>query len=250
MRFEGKSALITGGTMGIGLEAALRLASEGASVAITGRRAEAGVAAVAEIEAAGGTACFVPGDVAIAADVERMVAQTLGAFGRLDVAVNNAGIGGQKTRAHEMDETYFREVIDIDLTGLWLSMKYEIPPMLAQGGGSIINISSIAGIKGGTVAGSAYHAAKHGVVGLTKVAAIEYAADQIRVNCLCPGVVETPLAARSFADPVLRAEVEAKVPMGRMGMPADIASAIAYLASDEADWVTGIATPIDGGMML
>lgn len=250
MRFEGKTALITGGTAGIGLEAAVRLASEGGAVAVTGRRAEPGVEAVAAIEAAGGRGLFVQGDVAVAADAERMVAETLEVFSRLDIAVNNAGIGGQMTRVHEMDEDYFDRVIDIDLKGVWLSMKYEIPPMLDQGGGSIINISSTAGVKGGPVAGSAYVAAKHGVVGLTRSAASEYAADSIRVNCVAPAVIETPLAAESFADPELRAFVEAKHPIGRVGEPADVAAAIAYLASDEASFVTGTVLPVDGGFLL
>ncbi|MGI9599103.1 MAG: SDR family oxidoreductase, partial [Acidimicrobiales bacterium] len=193
---------------------------------------------------------FVRGDVSVAADAERMVAEALDAFGRLDVAVNNAGIGGQMTRIHEMDEDYFDGVIDVNLKGVWLSMKYEIPPMLAQGGGSIVNISSTAGLKAGPVAGAAYVAAKHGVVGLSKLGAIEYAADQIRVNCLAPAVIETPLAAESFADPELRAFVEAKHPIGRVGSPEDVAAAIAYLGSDEASFVTGAVLPIDGGFLL
>ena len=250
MRYDGKVALITGGTTGIGLESALRLASEGASVVVTGRRAEPGQQAVVAIEAAGGSARFVQGDVAVAADADRMVTETLDAFGRLDVAVNNAGIGGQFTRIHEMDESYFDEVIKVDLKGVWLSMKYEIPAMLAQGHGSIINIASVAGVKAGPVAGGAYVAAKHGVVGLTRTGAAEYAADQIRINCLAPAVIETPLAAESFADPDLRALVEAKHPIGRVGTPEDVASAIAYLGSDEASFITGTVFPVDGGFLL
>lgn len=250
MRFEGRVALITGGTTGIGLEAACRLASEGAAVAVTGRRPGPGADAVAAIEAAGGRGHFVAGDVAVGADAERMVADTVATFGRLDIAVNNAGIGGRPDRIHEMDEDYFRQVIDIDLTGVWLSMKYEIPAMLESGGGSIVNISSVAGMQAGPIAGSAYVAAKHGVVGLTREGAAEYAADGIRVNCLCPAVIETPLAAESFADPELRAAVEAKHPIGRVGEPAEVAAAIAYLCSDEAGFVTGAIMPIDGGFTL
>lgn len=250
MRYDNKVALITGGTTGIGLEVAMRLAAEGASVVITGRRAEVGSEAVAAIEDAGGTAMFVQSDVSVAADAERMVAETVAGFGRLDLAVNNAGIGGQFTRTHEMDEDYFDDVIRIDLKGVWLSMKYELPAMLAQGGGSIINISSVAGVKAGPVAGAAYVAAKHGVVGLTRTAAAEYASDQIRVNCLAPAVIETPLAAESFADPELRAMVEAKHPIGRVGVPADVAAAVAYLGADEASFITGTVFPIDGGFLL
>lgn len=250
MRYHDKVALITGGTAGIGLGVAMRLAAEGASVAITGRRPEMGATAVGEIEAAGGTAAFVQGDVSVAADAERMVAETLGTFGRLDVAVNNAGIGGQFTRTHELDEDYFDEVIKIDLKGVWLSMKYELPAMLDQGGGSIINIASVAGVKAGPVAGSAYVAAKHGVVGLTRTAAAEYAPDQIRINCLAPAVIETPLAAQSFADPGVRSMVEAKHPIGRVGTPDDVAGAVAYLGADEASFITGTVFPIDGGFLL
>ncbi len=250
MQFEGRVALITGGTMGIGLEAACRLAAQGASVAVTGRRPEPGAAAVTAIEAAGGQGLFIAGDVAVAADTERMVAETVERFGRLDIAVNNAGIGGRPDRIHEMDEDYFRQVIDIDLTGVWLSMKYEIPAMLDSGGGSIVNISSVAGIQAGPIAGAAYVAAKHGVVGLTREGAAEYAANGIRVNCLCPAVIETPLAAESFADPELRAIVEAKHPIGRVGEPAEVASAIAYLCSDDASFITGAILPIDGGFTL
>jgi NAD(P)-dependent dehydrogenase (short-subunit alcohol dehydrogenase family) len=250
MQHDGKVALITGGTMGIGLEAALRLTRDGTAVAITGRRPDAGAEALAEIEAAGGRALFIQGDVSNTADAEQMVAETVATFGRLDIAVNNAGIGGQMTRIHEMDEGYWDSVIAIDLKGVWLSMKYELAAMLSSGGGSIINISSMAGVKGAPVAGSAYAAAKHGVVGLTTTGALEYAADGIRINCLCPAVIETPLAAESFADPELRAFVEAKHPIGRVGTPEDVAGAIAYLASDEAAFITGTVFPVAGGFGL
>ncbi len=250
MRFTGKTALITGGSTGIGLEAALRLCSEGAEVAISGRRAEAGASALEQIKASGGRAIFVQGDVAVAADAKRMVDKTVSELGRLDIAVNNAGVSGQMTRLHEMEEEHFDSVIDVNLKGVFLSMKYEIPQMLEQGRGSIINISSTAGLKAGPVAGSAYVSAKHGVVGLSRNAALEYAGDHIRVNCLCPAVIETPLAAEAFADPDLRAFVEAKHPIGRVGKPSDVAAAIAYLASEEASFVTGTAFPIDGGFLL
>lgn len=250
MRYEGKAVLITGGTMGIGLSAALRLASEGADIVVTGRRPEPGAEAVAQIEELGGRALFVQGDVAQAEDAERMVTVVLDAFGRLDVAVNNAGIGGQMTPIHEMAEEHFDAVIDVNLKGVWQSMRFEIPPMLEQGGGSIINISSVAGVQAGPVAGSAYVAAKHGVVGLTREGAAEYAASQVRVNCLAPAVIETPLAAESFADPELRARVEAAHPIGRTGQPDDVAAAIAYLGSDEAAFITGTVFPVDGGFLL
>ncbi len=236
--------------MGIGLGAALRLADEGANIVITGRRPEPAEDAIAQIEQLGTQARFVQGDVSKADDAQRMVAECLDAFGRLDVAVNNAGITGRMTPIHKMDEDYFDSVINVNLKGVWQSMRFEVPPMLEQGGGSIINISSVAGLKGGTIAGSAYVAAKHGVVGLTRIGAAEYAADQIRVNCLAPAVIETPLAAESFADPELRARVEAAHPIGRTGQPDDVAAAIAYLGSDEAAFITGTIFPVDGGFLL
>lgn len=250
-RYTGKTALITGGTTGIGLEAARQLNAEGANVVISGRRSEVGAEAVADLESTGHYATFVQGDVSVASDAERMVAETVERFGRLDVAVNNAGVTGWKKRMHEMTEQHWNHVLSVNLTGVFLSMKYELGVMLAQGdGGSIINISSVAGIKAGPMAGSAYVASKHGVVGLTLEGAAEYAADQIRVNCLCPAVIETPMAAAAFSDPDIRSLVESKHPIGRVGTPQDVAAAIAYLGSDEAGFVTGAVLPLDGGFVL
>ena len=197
------------------------------------------------ITEAGGQAIFVSTDVTKACQVNAMVEQTLETYGRLDCAFNNAGIawGGPIVACPE--ETWDR-VIDINLKGVWLSMKYEIPPMLAQGRGAIVNMASIRGLVGSPNA-SAYVASKHGVIGLTKAIALEYAKRGVRVNAVCPGFIRTPLTETGLSDPVMGPPIVAAHPLGRVGTPAEVAEAVVWLCSDAASFVTGHALTVDGG---
>ena len=247
--FTGKVVLVTGGTSGIGKATALAFAKEGAKVVLSGRREKEGAAVVKEITSAGGTAHFVPADVAKEADVKRLVDETVAKFGRLDVAFNNAGVElmGPLTEVKEDD---YRRVFDINVWGVIASMKYEIPAMLKTGGGAIINTSSVAGHVGMGGAG-VYVATKHAVEGLTKTAALEFAKQGIRVTAVAPAAIETDMIDR-FAGPEgseSRKGLEAMHPVGRMGQVEEIAAAVLYLASDAAKFTTGISLPVDGGML-
>jgi NAD(P)-dependent dehydrogenase (short-subunit alcohol dehydrogenase family) len=195
----------------------------------------------------GGEAIFVRTDVSQAVEVQALISKAVETYGRLDCAHNNAGIaGGVRARTAEYPEDRWHQVIAVNLTGVWLCMKYEIPQMLHQGGGTIVNTASAAGLVGsrGT---SAYVASKHGVVGLTKTAALEYAQQGIRVNCVCPGAIQTPMTDRAWSDPARRARVIASEPVGRIGNPEEIAEAVVWLCSDAASFVTGHAMSVDGG---
>ncbi|WP_114951754.1 glucose 1-dehydrogenase [Sphingosinicella terrae] len=250
-RFEGKVALVTGGNGGIGLAAARAFAREGARVMIAARRRSQGDEAVESIRAAGGEAAFVETDVSDRDSVREMVRSCLGTFGRLDVAYNNAGITGHvTTEIADADEAMFDQVMAINVRGVWLSMKYEIPAILEAGGGAIVNCSSYAGLRGGPRS-SAYYASKHAVLGMTKSVALEYAARGIRVNAVCPGLVMTDLIANNFAGAEEKlAMLTARIPMQRTGEPDEVADAVLWLASDESRLVTGIAMPIDGGTQV
>src|ERR1700759_2522007 len=247
---EGKVALVTGGASGIGRATAVAMAREGARVAVADRSEESAAATVALINAAGGQAIAIGGDVTREADVAAMVARTVSAFGRLDCAFNNAGVapaavgpGGQ--RLHELTQTSFDTMLAINLTGVFLCMKHEVAQMLAQGGGgAIVNTASIAGLVGLRTSAH-YVAAKHGVVGLTKTAAMEYAPDGIRVNCVNPGYITTPMTKETVE--ARGAEILAKVPMGRMGVPEEIAEAVVWMCSDKASFMTGAAQVVDDG---
>ena len=244
---QDKVALVTGGASGIGRASALALAHEGATVMVADRDHAGCEETVALITAAGGTAATHAVDVASEEAVERLIADTVATFGRLDLAFNNAGIGGEmgKTAAYPTDD--WHRVLAVNLTGVWFCMKYEIRHMLAQGGGAIVNTASIAGLIG--MAGApAYVAAKHGVVGLTKNAALEYARNNIRVNAVCPGGVRTHMTeAADLELPGFLAKLAKQEPMGRIAEPEEIASAVVWLLSDGASFMTGHALAVDGG---
>lgn len=247
---DGKVALVTGGASGIGRATAAAMAREGARVAVADRAEESASGTVALINAAGGQAIAIGGDVTREADVIAMVARTVAAFGRLDCAFNNAGIAGRAVgpagqRIHELSQTSFDTMLAVNLTGVFLCLKHEIKQMLAQGGGgAIVNTASIAGLIGLPTSGH-YVAAKHGVVGLTKTAAMEYALDGIRVNCVNPGYITTPMTKETLE--ARGEEILAKVPMRRTGTPEEIAEAVVWMCSDKASFMTGAAQVVDGG---
>ena len=249
-RFSGRVALITGGNSGIGLSTALAFARQGAAVVIAARREKEGRAAVSRIADEGGEAIFVATDVANGRDCENLVERTLERFGRLDFAFNNAGVSGRAVPAADFSEAVWDRTIAVNLSGVFLSMKFQIPAMLKNGGGVIINNSSVAGLNGAAVPGCAYIASKHGVVGLTKAAAVEYADQGIRINVVCPAVIRTPMAEAAFADPVFRKMTYEQHAIGRVGEPEEVASVVTFLCSDDASFLTGISVPIDGGFML
>jgi NAD(P)-dependent dehydrogenase (short-subunit alcohol dehydrogenase family) len=195
----------------------------------------------------GGEAIFVSTDVSKAVEVQALISQAVATYGRLDCAHNNAGIAGRVgALTAEYPEDMWQQVIAVNLTGVWLCMKYEIPQMLSQGGGTIVNTASIAGLIGGA-GGAVYTASKHGVIGLTKTAALEYAQQSIRVNCICPGYIQTPMTASSLSDPDRQAQIIAREPIGRVGTPEEVAEAVVWLCSDAASFVTGHAMTVDGG---
>ncbi|KAB1194320.1 SDR family oxidoreductase [Haloferax sp. MBLA0076] len=247
---DGKVALVTGAASGIGRSTALRFAEEGAKVVVSDLQVDAGQQVVAEIEDAGGEAVFIEADVSKESDVARLVDETVSAFGGLDFAHNNAGIEGKAGPMAEMELEDFQQVIDINLTGVFLSMKYEIPRLLERGGGAIVNTASVAGMTGGPSL-SHYYAAKHGVIGLTRSAALEVATENVRVNAVCPGVIETPMIERfTQGDDEAKAGLLEDEPIGRLGKPEEIASAVVYLCSDDASFVTGHPMVIDGGYVV
>jgi len=249
-RFESRTALITGGTSGIGYSTALAFAREGANVVIAARSDQNGEKVAAELKQMGVGAMFIRTDVTSDKDVEHLVAKTVAEFGKLDIAFNNAGYGGMTVPCADFLESHWDQTIAVNLKGVWLCMKHQIRAMLASGGGVIVNNSSAAGLNGGPATGVAYCASKHGVVGLTKAAAAEYAAKGVRINCICPGVVGTPMANESFDGSAEQPEIVKRHPIGRIGRPDEIADAVLFLSSTESSFLIGAAIPVDGGLTL
>jgi NAD(P)-dependent dehydrogenase (short-subunit alcohol dehydrogenase family) len=244
---EGKVALVTGASSGIGREAALAFASAGARVVVSDVAVDGGEETVSQIQSQGGEATFVRADVSQTPEVEALVRQTVETYGRVDCAHNNAGIEGDMAPTADCTETNWDRTIAINLKGVWLCMKSEIPQMLQQGGGAIVNTASVAGLVGFANL-PAYVASKHGIAGLTKTAALEYAEQGIRVNAVCPGVIHTAMIDRIVSgDAEAEAQFTALEPVGRMGSPAEVAQAVVWLCSDAASFVTGLAMPVDGG---
>ena len=247
---DGKAALVTGGGSGIGRATAIAMAREGARVAVSDLSEDGIAQTVALINAAGGQSIAVQGDVTDEADVANMVARTVSAFGRIDCAFNNAGVAGRSVgppgqRIHELTQSSVAKMFSVNLMGVFLCLKYEVAQMLRQGGGgAIVNTASIAGLVGLATSGH-YVAAKHGVVGLTKSAAIEYAQDGIRVNCVNPGYIKTPMTKETMDERY--DEIIAKVPARRLGVPEEIAEAVVWMCSDKASFMTGASHVVDGG---
>jgi NAD(P)-dependent dehydrogenase (short-subunit alcohol dehydrogenase family) len=249
-RFTDKVALITGGSSGLGAATAMLMAAEGAKVVIAARRRDKGEAVLAKITAAGGEGLFVQTDVTRSEDVEAMVAQTLSRYGRLDLAVNNSGITGRTmTLLADVKEDDFSAVIDTNLTAVWRCMKHEIPAMLAGGGGAIVNVASVYGYLASDLSHAGYCASKHGVIGLTKTAAVDYGDKGVRVNAICPGFTHSEMVdpVVAAAPDLMKTVVKRHSAMNRLGESAEIAEAIAWLCSDAASFINGAELAADGG---
>lgn len=246
--FTDKVAIVTGGASGIGKEVALEFAQNGAAVVVADIQEDAGESVVDEITAAGGEATFVHGDVTDLDQMQAMVDTAVEEFGGLDFAFNNAGIGGEQKPTADLEEDEWLQVVDINLNGVWRGMKAELPVMAEHGGGVIVNTASILG-RVGFPAAAAYTAAKHGVLGLTKVAALDYAEQDIRVNAVCPGFIDTPMleAGGITEDEEMLSQVEALHAMNRLGTVEEVASGVMWLCSDGASFTTGEYLTIDGG---
>jgi len=249
-RFADKVALVTGGSSGIGRATALAFARDGAKVVIAARRENLGQAVVQEIKKEAGEAIFIKTDVTRQPDIENLFIKIMENYGKLDYAFNNAGVGGPMSRlAKETTETWDL-VMNTNLRGVWLCMKYEIQQMLRQGGGAIVNTASTVGISGSP--GSAiYSASKHGIIGLTKSAAADYATKNIRINAVCPGPIMTPMLEEMFAArPAMKEVYHSTILMGRFGIPEEIAGAVLWLCSNEASFMTGYSIIIGGGQTV
>lgn len=245
--FSGHVALVTGAASGMGLAAARAFAEAGASVALADIRVDALNTATQALADAGHRVIGVAGDISDETYVKALVEQTVATFGRLDAAFNNAGIQSPAVETADVGSDVFDRINAINLRGVWLCMKYQLIQMRAQGSGAIVNNSSLGGLVG--VPGrAAYHAAKHGVLGLTRSAALEYAARGIRVNAICPGIVETPMVADMLkGETAVMNEMMKDVPIGRLGTAQEIADAVLWLCSPGASFVVGVALPVDGG---
>ena len=248
--FNGEVALVTGGGSGIGRATALAFAAAGARVVVADRDGDSAEKTVSLIDAAAGDAIFVKADVTQAAAVETMVARGIAHYGALDFAFNNAGIEGDAlVPAGEYSEATWDAVLAVNLKGVFLCMKYELPHLVARRG-AIVNMASVAGLAGGRL-GVAYYASKHGVVGLTKAAALEYAGQGVRINAVAPAVIHTAMVERAFLrNPALPDRLSAMHPLGRIGLPEEVASAVLWLCSKGASFTTGHTLPVDGGLLI
>jgi NAD(P)-dependent dehydrogenase (short-subunit alcohol dehydrogenase family) len=250
MRLADKVTIVTGGGTGIGAAIARTFAHEGAKVTITGRRKELLDEVADQIAAAGGHALAVPSSVTDEADVQRAVQATLATFGRVDILVNNAGNLSHAGPLHETSDEIWDNVMDVFLKSVFRFSRAVIPHMQRQGGGSIVNIGSVLGLKAALAFPvHPYAVAKAGVAMLTKTIAVHYAKDGIRCNCVAPALTDTPLIESRLKDAAVRTALEAQYPLGRLGRPDDIAQAVLYLASDDAAWTTGTIITVDGGIM-
>ncbi|MBI2380730.1 MAG: SDR family oxidoreductase [Gammaproteobacteria bacterium] len=250
MRFDDKCILVTGGTSGIGKATAQLLAQRGAHVVITGRREQEGARAVSELAVQGLSCEFLRMDVSREQDVAEAIETLVARYGKLDGAFNNAGVGGELSPLISMTESNWDTVLSTNLKGIWLSMKYEIPAILKAGTGSIVNMSSAWGIGASGMGLSAYIASKHGVIGLTKAAALEYGGQGVRVNAICPAWVPTPANEAVLTNPDARAAISSQHPIGRLGTTEEIAEAVLWLLSDRSSFVLGHTLVADGGYLL
>lgn len=248
-RWREKVALVTGGSSGIGQATAMAFARKGAKVVVADVQADDGKATAQQIQRDGGEALFVQTDVSQPAQVELLIETIVESYGRLDFACNNAGIEGEAAPTADCTEENWDRVLSINLKGVWLCLKHEIRQMLKQGGGAIVNMSSVAGLVGSENV-PAYAASKHGIVGLTRTAALEYADDGIRVNAICPGVIHTAMIERfTGGDKEVQEGLAEDQPLGRMGKPQEIADVVTWLCSDSASFITGHAMAVDGGFV-
>lgn len=246
-QFTGKVAIVTGGSSGMGRAAALAFAREGANVVVADTNVQDGEETVRRFKDSGAEALFVPADVSQATAVEALINTTIATYGRLDYAFNNAGINEEHGPLTDCTEAEWDRIISINLKGIWLCMKYEIPQMLKLGRGVIVNTASVVGLTGGR-GFPAYVASKHGIIGLTKAAALDYGKQGIRVNAVCPGTIYTSMYERRVGnDPETTARIISEIPLQRLGQPQDIAEAVIWLCSEGASFVTGHSLVVDGG---